>query len=130
MLLKLFLLFTIVPVIELYLLIKVGRVIGTLPTIALVLAISFTGAWLVRAQGFAILDRIRQELAEGRVPAASILDGALVLVGGVLLLTPGFFTDALGLLFLVPASRAIIKQFVGLWLQKKLASGQYVIKRF
>lgn len=129
MLLRLFLIFSVVPVIEIYLLIKVGKVMGALPTVALLLLISLMGAWLVRSQGFAILERIRQDLAEGRAPAASLLDGALVLVGGILLLTPGFFTDLLGLFFLVPASRAIIKQFVGLWLQKKLASGQFVIRR-
>ncbi|WP_298266488.1 FxsA family protein [Geobacter sp.] len=130
MLLRLFLLFSIVPIIELYLLIKVGKLIGALPTVALVLAISMTGAWLVRAQGFAILSRIRADLAQGRPPAAGLLDGALVLFGGLLLLTPGFFTDFLGLFFLIPPTRAIIKQFLGLWLQKKLAGGQFVIKRF
>ncbi|BDV44011.1 membrane protein FxsA [Geotalea uraniireducens] len=130
MLLRLFLLFTIIPVVELYLLIRVGRLIGALPTVALILAISMAGAWLVRAQGFAILGRIQTELAQGRIPAGELLDGALVLAGGILLLTPGFFTDFLGLFFLTPPTRRIIKQFLGLWLQRKLASGQFVIRRF
>jgi UPF0716 protein FxsA len=130
MILRLFLLFTIVPIIELYLLIRVGKLIGALPTVLLVLAISLAGAWLVRAQGFAILTRIRTELSQGRIPASQLLDGALVLVGGTLLLTPGFFTDFLGLFFLVPATRSMIKRYLGLWLQKKLAKGQFIVRRF
>ena len=130
MLIRLFLLFTVIPVVEIYLLIKVGSLIRALPTVALLLAISMTGAWLVRHQGFEILRRIQAELAQGRLPAAELLDGAMVLVGGVLLLTPGFFTDALGLFFLFPASRAVIKQFVGLWLQNRIARGTITIRRF
>lgn len=129
MLFRLFLLFSVVPVIELYLLIRVGKTIGALPTVALLLLISFFGAWLVRHQGFAILATIQRELADGRLPAASLLDGAVVLAGGILLLTPGFFTDLLGLFFLIPATRRMIKQYLGLWLQKKLSRGQIVIHR-
>lgn len=129
MLFRLFLIFSVVPVIELYLLIRIGRSIGALPTVALLLLISFAGAWLVRHQGFAILGTIKSELAAGRIPAASLLDGAAVLAGGILLLTPGFFTDLLGLFFLIPVTRAMIKQYLGLWLQRKLAGGQIVIHR-
>lgn len=129
MLFRLFLIFSVIPVIELYLLIRVGRSIGALPTVALLLLISFAGAWLVRHQGFAILGTIQREMAAGRIPAASLLDGAVVLVGGILLLTPGFFTDLLGLFFLIPVTRQMIKQYLGLWLQKKLASGQVIIRR-
>jgi UPF0716 protein FxsA len=130
MLIRLFLLFTIIPVIEVYLLIKVGSLIGAVPTVALLLAISMAGAWLVRHQGFEIMRRIQNELAQGRLPAAELLDGAMVLVGGVLLLTPGFFTDFLGLFFLIPFTRAIIKQFVRLWLQRRLSRGTITIRRF
>ncbi len=130
MLFRLFILFTIVPVIEVYLLIKVGSLIGAVPTVALLLAISMVGAWLVRHQGFELMRRIQSELAQGRLPAAELLDGAMVLVGGVLLLTPGFFTDFLGLFFLIPATRAIIKQFVRLWLQRRLSRGTITIRRF
>ena len=130
MLVRLFILFTVVPVIELYLLIKVGRVIGALPTVALVLGISLAGAWLVRHQGFEIARRIQAELAQGRLPAAELLDGALVLVGGVLLLTPGFFTDFLGLFFLIPFTRAVIKQLLGRWLQRRIGRGVITIRRF
>ena len=130
MLIRLFILFAVIPVIEIYLLIKVGSLIGALPTVALVLSISLAGAWLVRHQGFEILRRIQSELAQGRLPAAELLDGAMVLVGGVLLLTPGFFTDLLGLLFLIPFSRAVIKQFALLWLQRRLSRGTITIRRF
>ena len=130
MLARLFILFIIIPVVEIYLILKVGSLIGAVPTVAILLFISFAGAWLVRSQGFHILGRIQTELAQGRLPAAELLDGALVLVGGVLLLTPGFFTDFLGLFFLIPASRAVIKQMLGLWLQRRLGRGQFIVRRF
>jgi UPF0716 protein FxsA len=128
-LIRLFILFAVVPVIELYLLIQVGSLIGPLPTVALVLGISLAGAWLVRHQGFEIMRRVQAELVQGRLPAAELLDGALVLVGGVLLLTPGFFTDFLGLFFLIPVTRALIKQFLRIWLQRRLARGVITIRR-
>ncbi len=130
MLIRLFLLFAVVPVIEVYLLIKVGSLIGALPTVVLLLAISMVGAWLVRHQGFEIMRRIQSELAQGRLPAAELLDGAMVLAGGVLLLTPGFFTDFLGLFFLIPFTRALIKRIVALWLQRRLDRGVITIRRF
>ena len=130
MLFRLFILFAVIPVIELYLLIKVGSVIGPLPTVALVLGISLAGAWLVRHQEFELLRRIQAELAQGRLPAAELVDGALVLVGGVLLFTPGFFTDFLGLFFLIPFTRSLIKQVARLWLQRRLARGVITIRRF
>ncbi len=130
MFVRLFILFLIVPVIEIYLLIKVGSLIGAVPTVATLLLISLAGAWLVRHQGFRVLGRIQAELSQGRLPAAEMLDGALVLVGGVLLLTPGFFTDFLGLFFLIPVTRAVIKQALGIWLQRRLARGQFIVRRF
>jgi UPF0716 protein FxsA len=130
MLIRLFILFTVVPVIELYLIIKMGELIGPLLTVLLLLAISLEGAWLVRSQGFHLLRRIRSELAQGRLPAVELLDGAMVLVGGVLLLTPGFFTDFLGLFFLIPVTRGFIKRFIGLWLQCRLDRGTVIDRRY
>jgi UPF0716 protein FxsA len=129
MLIRLLLIFLIVPVIELYLLIKVGSLIGGLATVALLLCISLMGAYLVRSQGFRIVREIREELSRGRLPAARMLDGALVFVGGVLLMTPGFFTDFIGIFFLIPATRSIIKIWLGLWLQSRLAKGGFVVRR-
>jgi len=128
-LIRLFILFTIIPIIEVYLIIKTGQIIGPVPTVLLLLAISAAGAWLVRAQGFQALRSIQSELAMGRLPAGQLLDGAMVLVGGVLLLTPGFFTDLLGIFFLIPFTRALIKQLTVRWLQRRLDRGTIVIKR-
>jgi UPF0716 protein FxsA len=129
MLYKLFLLFLVVPIIEIYLLIKVGNLIGGVPTVALLLLISFLGAYLVRSQGFRIITQVREELARGRLPAAQMLDGALVLVGSILLLVPGFFTDFLGIFFLVPVTRRFIKLWIGLWLQARLSKGGVMTRR-
>ncbi len=127
MLLRLFLVFTIVPIIEVWLIIKIGHVIGALPTVAVLLAISLTGAWLARSQGFQVIVAIRDELAAGRLPAAHILDGALILAGGILLLTPGFFTDLIGLFFLIPATRLLLKRWLGNWLEHKLRQGSFMV---
>ncbi|HKZ17863.1 MAG TPA: FxsA family protein [Geobacteraceae bacterium] len=116
MLLRLFILFSVVPIIEIWLLIKVGRVIGALPTVLILLAISAAGAWLAKSQGLRTIRAIRNDLAQRRVPAGAILDGALIFTGGILLLTPGFFTDFLGIFFLIPATRNRLKK----WLRKRL----------
>jgi UPF0716 protein FxsA len=131
MLAKLFIIFAVVPVLELYVLIKVGKLIGAWETVAILLAVSFAGAWLVRHQGFAIISRIQGELAAGRIPAAELLDGLLVLVGGILLLTPGFITDFLGLFFIIPAGRFLLKQYLRRWLENRLSRGGVInIRRF
>jgi UPF0716 protein FxsA len=83
----------------------------------------------VRSQGFRIFSEVREELARGRLPAAQMLDGALVLVGGLLLLVPGFFTDFLGIFFLIPATRRLIKLWLGLWLQARLSRGGVIMRR-
>jgi len=127
---KLFVLFAVVPVLELYVLITVGKLIGAWETVAVLLAVSSVGAWLVRHQGFAIYNRIQGELSAGRLPAAELLDGLLVLVGGVLLLTPGFITDIIGMLVLLPAGRYVLKQYLRRWLEQRLARGTVVIRRF
>ncbi len=128
MLARLFIIFAVVPVLELYLLVKVGRLIGAWETVAILLAVSFAGAWLVRQQGFSLLSRIQGELAAGRLPAAEILDGFLVLVGGILLLTPGFLTDLIGLVFLVPGGRYLLKQYLQRWLERRLSQGAITIR--
>ncbi|MFA9910386.1 FxsA family protein [Vibrio cholerae] len=99
-------LFIAVPVIEIALFIQVGGVLGVWPTIALVLLIAIVGASLVRSQGLQTLLTVQQRLAQGQLPAQQILEGVMLAVAGVLLLTPGFFTDILGMLVLLPAPRA------------------------
>ncbi len=109
MALLLVLLFIAVPIAELYVLIQIGQAIGILPTIALLILDSILGAILMRSQGRAAWMRLHRALAEGRVPGREVLDGALVIFGGALLLTPGFLSDILGLILLLPPTRAIVR---------------------
>lgn len=100
--------FLVVPIIEIYLLIQVGSVIGAIPTILLVIATAVIGAYLLRQQGLSTLSRFQSNLAAGVMPAKEMLEGILLLVGGALLMTPGFFTDAMGFLCLIPVSRRFL----------------------
>lgn len=104
------LLFVVVPIIELYVLIQVGGAIGVLPTIALLVVDSVLGSVLMRSQGRAAWRGFQAATAAGKVPAREVLDGALVIFGGALLLTPGFVTDLLGLALLVPPTRALVRR--------------------
>jgi len=99
-------LFLVVPFVELYVIIQVGHVLGVVPTLALLVAISMLGASLCKREGLAVIRRIQDQLAERRLPGVALLDGALVLLAGALLLTPGFVTDGIGLLLLLPPVRA------------------------
>ena len=101
----LFLIFLLVPLAEIYLLIKVGGIVGALPTVILVVLTALIGAVLVRWQGISTLFRAQQSLQRGELPAIALLEGALILIAGALLLTPGFLTDALGFACLVPSWR-------------------------
>lgn len=112
------LLFIVLPVLELWLLIKVGSVIGALPTIALVLLTAIVGVAMLRRQGLATLLRANQKLEQGQIPAREMLDGLFLAAGGALLLTPGFITDILGLLCLIPGLRQLV---FGRLVQKLLA---------
>jgi UPF0716 protein FxsA len=104
------LLFIVLPIAELYVIIKVGGAIGVLPTIALLILDSFLGAALLRHQGRAAWQRFRAALAENRVPATEVFDGAMIILGGAFLLTPGFISDVFGLLLLLPPTRAGIRR--------------------
>jgi len=101
----LFLLFLLIPFVEIWALIKVGVVIGAGWTILLVVATAVIGAALVRSQGLSTISRIQQELAAGGLPADELLQGVFLIVSGALLVTPGFFTDTIGFALLVPAVR-------------------------
>ena len=102
--------FIVVPIAELYVLWQIGSAIGILPTIALLILDSVLGAWLMRSQGRAAWLRFNRALAEGRVPGREVIDGVLVIFGGALLLTPGLLTDIVGLVLLLPPTRAIVRQ--------------------
>jgi len=101
----LLLLFLLVPVIEIYLLIEVGSMIGAIYTILLVVLTAVVGAALLRWQGFTTFQRVREAMVRGEVPAIEMMEGVVLLVCGALLLTPGFFTDIIGFLALIPAVR-------------------------
>ena len=120
----LLLLFIFVPVIEIGLFIQVGGILGLWPTIALVLLTAFVGASLVRSQGLQTLLSVQNRLQQGELPAQQIFEGVMLAVAGVLLLTPGFMTDALGMLVLLPAPRAVIaKYLMSKMVVKGMASG-------
>ena len=104
--------FIIIPILEIYLLIQVGSIIGALPTIGLVVLTAVVGVALLRMQGFVTFARFNQALSEGRMPANEIMEGVALLIGGALLLTPGFFTDGIGFICLLPFTRRpILKYF-------------------
>jgi UPF0716 protein FxsA len=117
--LLLVLIFIVLPVAEIYVIIKVGEAIGVLPTIALLILDGFLGAALLRHQGRAAWRRFNEALAAGKVPAREVFDGAMVIVGGAFLISPGFITDFIGLLLLIPPSRAMFRGVV-----TRLAAGR------
>lgn len=116
MLLKLFLAFTIIPVVEIYLLIQIGTIFGALTSIAMVIVTGFLGAYLARIQGLQTLFRIQKSLRDGQMPSGELLDALLIGIAGLVLLTPGFITDTFGFLLLIPHSRTAIKY----WLLRKI----------
>src|ERR687884_1991401 len=105
----LLLIFILVPIAEIAVIVQVGEAIGVWWTIALLIADSVLGSMLMRSQGRAAWRRFNAAVAEGRPPAREVLDGVLVIFGGALLLTPGFLTDVLGVLLLLPPTRAVIR---------------------
>ena len=115
MLLKLFLAFTIIPVLEIYLLIKLGSFLGALNTVIIVILTGIIGAYLAKLEGLHTMTKVREALNRGEMPAEGMLDALLILVAGIVLLTPGFLTDIAGLLILIPQTRLLFKR----WLRKK-----------
>ena len=109
---KLFLAFTLIPLLELALLIKIGQYIGTFYTIFLVMITGGIGVVLARSQGFMVLNQLRFDLGEGRVPGNALLDGLFILIGSVLLITPGLMTDVIGFSLLLPFSRLPLREYI------------------
>ncbi len=112
MLLKLFLCFTLIPVVELYILIQLGTVIGGFNTIALVIITGFLGAWLARMEGMNTMMKLRTNMQQGLMPAEELMDAVIIFAAGVVLLTPGLLTDVAGLLLLWPVSRNAFKRYL------------------
>jgi UPF0716 protein FxsA len=130
MLLKLFLCFTLIPVVELYLLIKVGTVLGGINTILLVIISGFLGAWLARLEGMNTLMKLRANLQQGLMPAEELLDAVIIFIAGVVLITPGFITDVMGLLLLWPVTRNRLKRFLRKKFDELNLKGNINITRF
>lgn len=108
--LALLLIFVVVPIVEIWVIVQVGQAIGIVPTLVLLLADAVLGTWLFRREGRKAWEALREAIAERRVPAKEVADGALVVVGGAFLLTPGFVTDVVGVLCLLPPTRAVLRR--------------------
>jgi UPF0716 protein FxsA len=117
----------VVPVVELAVIVQVAEEVGVLNTLGLLIAISVAGAWLLKQQGVATWRSLQATMAKGQPPTREATDGALILFGGALLLTPGFVTDVAGLLLLVPPTRAVVKsgfrRLLGKWAAKRFGAG-------
>jgi UPF0716 protein FxsA len=112
---RLLLLLAVVPVVELFILIKIGSHIGALNTIFLIIITALLGVFLMRLEGLRTLGKIQNSLAQGQIPAEELLDGVLIFAGGILLLTPGVLTDLFALVLLIPYSRTHFKR----WLRRR-----------
>lgn len=129
MFIRLLIIFIVVPIVEIYVLISAGQQIGIAATIALILATGIAGAFLARTQGFTLLNQIQQDINDGIVPQDKLLDGAMILAGGLVLLTPGFCTDLFGFFLLTPLTRNWIKKSLQKWLEERVRNGQIHINR-
>ncbi|MFC1666285.1 FxsA family protein [Candidatus Omnitrophota bacterium] len=125
----LILLFTLVPIVELALLIKVGQNIGLSNTLLIVIFTGVAGAYLARSQGLITLINIQRDINDSVMPADKLFDGVLILCGGILLLTPGLVTDAIGFAALVPFTRQIIKLWVKRRIKVMISKGQVITIR-
>lgn len=119
---RLFLLFLIVPLIELFLFLVIGQRIGIAATFAMVLLTGILGAALAKSQGLRTLNKYRESIAQGRLPHDALIDGLLILIAGALLLTPGFLTDSIGFFLLVPQSRAFVRERIEESLRKRFTT--------
>ena len=119
-----FLAFTTIPLVEIYLLIHIGSVFGVFTSIALVFFTGLLGAYLARIQGIKTLFKIQESIKEGRMPSGELLEALLIVAAGIVLLTPGFLTDTIGFLLLLPNIREIVKS----WVQSKIKN-QYMSER-
>ncbi len=125
MLIRLILLFTVIPLIELYLLIQVGKYYGAFHTIMIVLITGIIGGLLARSQGLSVQRQIRVDLQKGIIPTDSLIDGCFILIAGALLITPGMITDVFGFILMVPFFRGWLKKRLKEILKRKFESGHF-----
>jgi len=128
--LRLFLLFTIVPAVELFLIIKVGQKIGAGNTILLIIFTGILGAYYARQQGFRVVANIQWKMEQGEVPGDDLVNGAMLLVGGALLITPGFITDFIGFSLIFPLTREILKTVIKREFEKRVREGRIRFHRY
>ena len=121
---RLFLLFTVVPLVELYLLIAIGRALGPVPTIGLVLLTGALGAWFARLEGARVIRSWQEAIARQQMPKDGVIDGLLIFIGGLMLITPGILTDIAGLLMVVPPTRRVVARVVRAWFERQIAAGR------
>lgn len=127
---RLFVIFTILPILELYLLIKIGGAIGALNTILIILVTASVGAYLAKSQGFMIFGRIQEKMNTGQMPGKELMHGLLILLGGFTLLTPGFITDIIGLTMLIPITRSFYLKIAGKIIKNKINTGEWVVRGY
>ncbi|KKF97992.1 MULTISPECIES: FxsA family protein [Methanosarcina] len=130
MFLKLFSLFLIIPVVEIYLLLKVGEIIGALNTVLIILITAGIGAYLTKSQGFRVLRQIQDATMQGYMPGNELLHGLFVLIGGFALLTPGFLTDTIGFSMLIPQIREIYVRIAKGIIRKKIQQGNIQMRMY
>lgn len=121
----LFLVFLVVPFLELFVILQVGHAIGALNTIAALLVVSMVGAWLVKREGISVVRRAQQRMARGAVPGRELVDGVIIVFAGALLITPGFLTDVVGVLLLLPPVRAALRLAVTRRLRRRADLGSF-----
>ncbi|GCD81554.1 membrane protein FxsA [Parageobacillus thermoglucosidasius] len=107
----------VMPALEIVLFILSDKLIGIWPTVAFIMLTGMMGVWLAKRQGLAVVEKAKREIFYGRLPSGAMLDGICVFIGGVLLLMPGFLTDAVGVFLLLPATRSFVKPYVARWLK-------------
>lgn len=123
------LLIIVIPALEIAALIRVGSWIGIFPTLLIIIATGILGAYLAKSQGIQAYQKVRTQMGVQQAPSDIIIDGLCILIGGVLLLTPGFITDITGFLLLIPFTRNRFKPFVHNWIRKKMGKGNIIIYR-
>ncbi|MGB9132231.1 MAG: FxsA family protein [Methanosarcina sp.] len=127
---KLFSVFLIIPLVELYLLIKIGGMIGALNTILIILITASLGAYMAKSQGFRVLHQIQEATSQGRMPGNELLHGLFVLIGGFALITPGLMTDAIGFSMLIPQIREIYVKMAKEIIRKKIEAGNFQMRMY
>lgn len=120
----LFLLFTILPILELVILIEAGTLLGLYRTLGIIVVTAFFGAWMWKGQGLRVWNKIQLKLRREEIPGNELLEGVVILAGGIVLITPGFLTDTLGFISLIPSTRTLILNLLKKWLKKLIQTGK------